>query len=94
MGSGLAYFVAYPFVKTETKFQYQETEFNKAVIGKSDQYLARYMPGFGISGKVRQIMFNELVSKDKEAPIKYERNLVTMEDGGTISIDWAVAEQN
>ena len=54
----------------------------------------RYMPGFGISGKVRQIMFNVWFAKDKDAPIKYERHLIKMEDGGTISIDWATAADN
>ena len=91
IGGGLACFMAYPFVKTDTKFEYQDTPFNKAVLQKSDQHLTSYMPGFGISGKVRQIMFNVWFAKDKDAPIKYERHLVTLEDGGTISIDWAVA---
>ena len=52
------------------------------------------MPGLGISGKVRQIMFNVWFAKDKDAPICYERHLLTMADGGTISIDWATAEKN
>ena len=47
---GAACFIAYPFVKTDTRFYYKETEFNNQVLSRSDQYLKTYMPGFGISG--------------------------------------------
>jgi len=49
------------------------------------------MPGFGISGKVRQVLFNIWFAKDIVTPINYERTNLTMNDGGTISIDWAKA---
>mmetsp|Transcript_33693 Transcript_33693/g.41536 ORF Transcript_33693/g.41536 Transcript_33693/m.41536 type:complete len:168 (-) Transcript_33693:700-1203(-) len=52
------------------------------------------MPGFGISGKVRQVVFNVWFAKDKETPICYERKNLIMSDGGTISVDWATADGN
>ena len=33
---GAACFIAYPFVKTDTRFYYQETEFNNQVLSRSD----------------------------------------------------------
>ena len=47
------------------------------------------MPGFGISGKLRQVLYNVWIAKDKEIQINYERTNLKMSDGGTISIDWA-----
>lgn len=52
------------------------------------------MPGFGISGKLRQVLFNVWFAKDKETCIRYERTDLVMSDGGTISIDWAKADAN
>ena len=89
-----AYFVCYPFVKTDTRFYHQKTDFNEKVLRRSDQYLKSYMPGFGISGKVRQVLFNVWFAKDIEIPINYERTNLTMSDGGTISVDWATPSSN
>jgi len=58
LGGGLVSFVAFPFVKTDTRFHHQETAFNKEVLSKSDKHLKAYMPGFGISGQLRQVLFN------------------------------------
>ena len=52
------------------------------------------MPGFGISGKVRQCLFNIWFATDIVTPMHYERTYLTMKDGGTISIDWAKADAN
>ena len=52
------------------------------------------MPGFGISGKVRQVLFNVWFAKDIEIPIQYARTNLTMSDGGTISVDWATPSSN
>ena len=52
------------------------------------------MPGFGISGKLRQALFNVWLAKDKEIQINYERTNFKMSDGGTISIDWARLDKN
>ena len=90
-GLGAAsYFIAYPYVKTDTKLFYQETEFNKKLIGRSDLYLKSYMPGFGISGKVRQVLYNIWFAKDITTHIAYDRTNLIMQDGGTISVDWAL----
>ena len=89
---GLAYYVAYPTLKTDTQFFYQQTPYNKAIIDKSNGYLKAYIPGFGISGRVRQVLFNIWFAKDIVTHINYERTNLKMEDGGTISVDWATAE--
>ena len=47
------------------------------------------MPGFGLSGKVRQVLFELMLSKDNVTPVVYERANLTMSDGGTVSVDWA-----
>ena len=52
------------------------------------------MPSFGISGGLRQILFNIWFAKDIFTHIDYERTNLIMEDGGTISIDWAIADRN
>lgn len=91
---GVVTFVAYPFVKTDTKFHYKDTEFNRQVLKRSGSHLRAYMPGFGISGKIRQIFFNVWFAKDKETPIVYERTNLVVSDGGTISIDWAFPDSN
>ena len=40
------------------------------------------------------MLFEILFSQDIETPIEYERTYLTMQDGGTISIDWAHLESN
>ena len=52
------------------------------------------MPTIGLSGGVRQCLFNISLAPDNVAPIVYERTNLIMEDGGTISVDWALAERN
>ena len=52
------------------------------------------MPGFGISGKVRQVLFNIWFARDIVLPLNYNRTNLIMQDGGTISVDWAIAEEN
>ena len=92
--AGTVCFMAYPFVKTETRFYHQDTEFNKKLLSRTNNYLKAYLPTFGVSGKVRQVLFNVLVCKDKKAPIVFERINVPLSDGGTVSIDWAHPEDN
>ena len=67
---------------------------NREVLKRSNKYLKSYMPGFGISGKLRQVLFNVWFAKDVQTPITYERTYLMMSDGGTISVDWATAESN
>lgn len=40
--------------------------------------MGAYVPGFGISGGVRQILFELLVARDIETPLVYERTNLTM----------------
>ena len=91
---GSVCFVAYPFVRTDTTFHYQQTPFNTALLARSNHYLKAYMPGFGLSGAVRQALFNIWFAKDREAQIVYERTNLIMKDGGTISVDWAFPQAN
>jgi len=64
------------------------------VLEKCNKYLKGYTPGFGISGRVRQCLFNIWFAKDVSTPTVYERTYLTMSDGGTISVDWAKVGQN
>lgn len=52
------------------------------------------MPALGLSGKVRQCLYQIWFCPDQPKELQYERTNLTMRDGGTISIDWARAEAN
>lgn len=91
---GLACYVAYPTLCTDTQLFYQQTAFNRSLLSRCNSYLKAYLPSFGISGAERQLIFNVFFTKDIVTKINYERTNLIMEDGGTISIDWAIAERN
>jgi predicted alpha/beta-fold hydrolase len=88
------YFIAYPQLKTKTEFHFDASnQVNTELLDKVTT-LKEYRPPFFYSGKLRQTLFQVYVSKDVEIPIAYERKLLTMQDGGTTSIDWAKPEAN
>ena len=60
----------------------------------SSQYLTKYQPVPLFSAGLRQIIFNNFVCKDNLLPIQYKRHLITLDDGGTIALDWAKPEDN
>lgn len=61
---------------------------------KCDTWIGRYTPGIGLSGHIRQCLFQIWFCPDEPKPLQYERTYLTMSDGGTISVDWAKAEPN
>ena len=85
---GLA-LLAYPFVFTDTEFINQETTFNRELLAMSGKYLKSYRPAFLFTGGLGQACYNSLLSADGDLNIVYNRHLLTMSDGGTISLDWA-----
>jgi uncharacterized protein len=86
--AGGAAYVTYPYLFTETEFHYEQTDFNKDVLERCTAYLKSYRPPFFLSGRLRQVLFQVYVCKDKELPIVYERTSLKLPDGGTVSVDW------
>jgi len=41
-----------------------------------------------------QCLWNVFGAKDKHHPIEYHRDILKMNDGGSISIDWAYPEED
>ena len=87
--AGSVSFCAYPYLKTDTQFRYQPNSFNEQVLQMSNSYLKNYMPPLFYSGKLRQTLFNVYVSKDKHLQVNYRREMLTLPDGGSVSLDWA-----
>ena len=52
------------------------------------------MPPLFYSGKLRQTLFNVYVAKDKHLQINYRREMLTLPDGGSVSLDWASPSAN
>lgn len=54
-----------------------------------DKQLKRYVPSLYLNSGVFQSLWNVYGAKDKHTVLHYERDLLIMKDGGSISIDWA-----
>ena len=93
-GVGGVGFLAYPFVCTDTEFISQQTSFNQRVLAKSNKYLTSYRPTLGFTGGLAQAIYNMFLAEDRQLDINYTRHLLTMSDGGTISLDWAKPQEN
>ena len=93
-GVGGVGLLAYPFVCTDTEFIHQDTAFNKELLSKSSKYLTTYRPAFLFTGGLGQALYNTFLDADRDLKIVYSRRLLTMSDGGTISLDWAKPEEN
>ena len=88
-GAGGVALLAYPFMCTDTEFIHQDTAFNRDILAMSSKYLTSYRPALLFTGGLGQACYNTFLSADRGLNIVYSRHLLTMSDGGTISLDWA-----
>eukprot|EP00347_Sterkiella_histriomuscorum_P023338 403335026 len=80
----------YPIKVSNTDFYYQKTDENVKVLSRCSQHLNRYMPSLYLFPHgAFQALWNIYGAKDIHIPIQYERDVLTMDDGGSVSIDWA-----
>lgn len=84
--------------KTKTQFLCQPTQFNRDFLA-SDQIkeLRKYRPPLLVASSMPQLIWLTRVWRDcrvtdvvqkHDEELEYERSLVPLKDGGTLSIDW------
>ena len=93
-GIAVVSYGSYPFVFTNTTFYYKPTDFNSTLLERCSRYLTNYRPLPVFSAGLRQIVFNKWLCEDRNLKITYKRHLLTLKDGGTIALDWAMPEEN
>jgi predicted alpha/beta-fold hydrolase len=87
-------FIIYCFVKkmkifNKTKLYFKKTERNEKLIKAMGDLT--FTPSFFLPNTVFQISYNEFKQKPK---LKYKREYITNTDGGLISLDWVIEEEN
>lgn len=91
---GLAALLGYPFYDNELKFYYVENDANRKCLNAIPSLKGDFTPTPWISHGLWQSYYGSSTGRLKEEGnvhlVLYERELVRLEDGGTISIDWAV----
>ncbi|CDW76738.1 esterase lipase thioesterase family protein [Stylonychia lemnae] len=89
-GLGIGSAAYYPIKISNTDFYYQKTEENEKILKLCSQHLNKYMPSLHLLPHgAFQVVWNLIAAKDRHYKIQYQRDVLTMSDGGSISVDWA-----
>lgn len=84
--------IVYQFWKWLTKLKpniyCQWTDRNQTIV-KQCTALRKYKPSWFLCSGHFQTMYSAIMNRYPEPDIAYEREIVAMEDGGEVSLDWA-----
>lgn len=86
----------YFFKQFKLKLYYQHTELNDFICSNASSFQRIHRPTFYLFTGILQTIILELfkVTAKKDCGVKYERELVKLEDGGQLSVDWPQPPQN